>query len=69
MEGHVFALDVFDGSLLWSRNLGGRVISSPITYLVDDQQHFSIVAGHSFYTFVSEGLNAFSLKSHSRPRQ
>ena len=52
MEGHVFALDVFDGSLLWSRNLGGRVISSPITYLVDDKQHFSIVAGHSLYTFV-----------------
>ena len=52
MEGHVFALDVFDGSLLWSRNLGGRVISSPITYLVDDKQHFSIVSGHSLYTFV-----------------
>jgi len=52
MEGHVFALDVFDGSLLWSRNLGGRVISSPITYLVDDKQHFSIIAGHSLYTFV-----------------
>lgn len=51
MEGHVFALDVFDGSLLWSRNLGGRVIS-PITCLVDDKQHFSIVAGHSLYTFV-----------------
>ena len=45
MEGHVFALDVFDGSLLWSRNLGGRVSSSPITYLVDDKQYFSIVAG------------------------
>lgn len=52
MEGHVFALDVHDGSLLWSRNLGGRVISAPITYLVDDQQHFSIISGHSLYTFV-----------------
>jgi hypothetical protein len=46
------ALDVHDGSLLWSRNLGGRVISSPITDLVDDKQHVSIISGHSLYTFV-----------------
>ena len=51
MEGHFFVLDVSSGKLLWRTNLGGRVISSPITYLVDGKQHISITAGHSLYTF------------------
>ena len=52
MEGHFFALDVSTGKLLWNTNLGGRVISSPITYEVGGKQHVTIAAGHSLYTFV-----------------
>ena len=51
IEGHFFALDAFSGELLWKVNLGGRVISSPITYLVGGKQQVSIAAGHSLYTF------------------
>lgn len=47
-----FALDAYTGKLLWQLNLGGRVIASPITYLVKSKQHVSVAAGHSLYTFV-----------------
>jgi alcohol dehydrogenase (cytochrome c) len=51
MEGHFFALNCHTGELLWRVYLGGRVANSPITYLVDGEQHVSIAAGNSLYTF------------------
>ncbi len=50
-EGHFFALDAKTGKLLWTKYLGGQVIASPITYLVNGQQHIAIAAGTSLFTF------------------
>jgi alcohol dehydrogenase (cytochrome c) len=50
-EGHFFALDAKTGKLLWSRNLGGQVIASPITYTVNGKQRIAIAAGTSLFTF------------------
>ncbi len=50
-EGHFFALDPANGSLLWRVNLGGVARNSPITYRVGDRQYVSAALGHSLYTF------------------
>ena len=50
-EGHFFALDAQSGKLLWNRQLGGQVASSPITWSVDGKQYVSIAAGHAVFTF------------------
>ena len=50
-EGYFFALDAKTGKLLWKRYLGGAVLSSPITYLVDGRQYVSIACGQSIFTF------------------
>jgi alcohol dehydrogenase (cytochrome c) len=50
-EGHFFALNAKDGTLLWDRYLGGIVASSPITWSVDGQQYVSIASGHAVFTF------------------
>jgi alcohol dehydrogenase (cytochrome c) len=50
-EGWFFALDAKTGKLLWRIYLGGQVIASPITYLVNGKQHVAIAAGHSLFTF------------------
>lgn len=50
-EGYFFVLDAASGKLLWKKYLGGQVMSSPITYLVDGRQYLSIASGHSFFTF------------------
>ena len=50
-EGHFFSLDAKNGKLLWDRNLGGQVASSPVTWSVDGQQYVSIASGHAVFTF------------------
>jgi alcohol dehydrogenase (cytochrome c) len=50
-EGHVLALDATSGKLLWNLYLGGQTAASPVTYLVNGQQRFSIAVGHTLYTF------------------
>ncbi len=50
-EGHFFALDAKTGKLLWTKYLGGQVIASPITYLVNGRQHVAIAAGTALFTF------------------
>ncbi|HYI97685.1 MAG TPA: PQQ-dependent dehydrogenase, methanol/ethanol family [Bryobacteraceae bacterium] len=50
-EGHFFVLNAKDGKLLWTRYLGGQVISSPITWSVDARQYVSIASGHGVFTF------------------
>lgn len=51
MEGQFFAIDATDGELLWRVQLGGRVASSPVTYLVDGVQYVSVASGDSLFTF------------------
>ena len=53
-EGHFFVLDARTGKQLWTRYLGGQVIASPVTYLVNGKQYVSIAAGSALLTF---GLN------------
>jgi alcohol dehydrogenase (cytochrome c) len=50
-EGYFFALDARTGNLLWKRYLGGAVMASPITYLVDGRQRVAIAAGQALFTF------------------
>ena len=50
-EGHFFALDARTGKQLWTRYLGGQIIASPITYLVNGKQYVSIAAGSALFTF------------------
>ena len=50
-EGYFMVLDARTGKLLWKRYLGGAVLSSPVTYLVDGRQLVSIACGQSLFTF------------------
>ena len=50
-EGNVFALDATNGKLLWNLYLGGQVVASPVTYLVNGKQRVTIAVGHTLYTF------------------
>ncbi len=50
-EGHFFALDATSGKVLWTRYLGGQIIASPITYLVNGKQYVSVAAGSALFTF------------------
>jgi outer membrane protein assembly factor BamB len=50
-EGHFFALDATNGKLLWKRYLGGQVMASPITYMVDGRQFVTIASGQALFTF------------------
>ena len=54
-EGYFFALDSRTGKLLWKRYLGGQVMASPITYLLDGRQYVTIASGHTLFTFGLEG--------------
>lgn len=51
LEGHFLAFDPKDGDLLWRKNLGGRCVNSPITYLAGEEQLVTIACGNSLYAF------------------
>ncbi len=46
-----FALSADTGTVLWSAETGGRIISSPITFSVGGEQFVSIAAGQDLLTF------------------
>jgi len=50
-EGYFYALDARDGKLLWRANVGGRVISGPMTFSLNGRQYVAIAAGNSLFTF------------------
>ncbi len=50
-EGHFLALDHESGKLLWRFPAGGRILSSPVTFLADGKQHIAIAAGHDIFVF------------------
>jgi alcohol dehydrogenase (cytochrome c) len=50
-EGYFHALDARTGTVLWKVNLGGQIVSAPITYEVDGRQHVAVIAGHVLVTF------------------
>ena len=51
MEGYLLVLDAFTGNNLVSLNLGGRMASSPITFLADGKQRIAVAAGNSMFVF------------------
>ena len=50
-EGYFYALDARDGKLLWRANVGGRVISGPMTFSLNGRQYVAIAAGNSLFAF------------------
>ena len=51
MEGNFFALDGDTGQPLWKINTGGPVISNPIGFAHQGNQHIAVAAGHSIFVF------------------
>jgi alcohol dehydrogenase (cytochrome c) len=50
-EGYFQALDARSGSLLWKANLGGQIVSGPMTYQVDGKQYVAAIAGNNLVAF------------------
>ena len=50
-EGYFYAFDAKNGELLWKTNLGGSIVTAPITYQIDGKQYVSIIAGNILSTF------------------
>ncbi len=44
-DGRFLAFDATDGDLLWEEQAGTGIIAAPVTYMVDDEQYVSVVAG------------------------
>jgi alcohol dehydrogenase (cytochrome c) len=49
--GVLFALDSDTGREVWSRSLGGRTKSAPISFIVDGRQVVLVAAGRSLFEF------------------
>ena len=50
-DGYFFALDALTGAEKWYVNLGSRVHSAPMSYMVDGKQYVAIAAGNVLFTF------------------
>ena len=51
VDGFFFALDAVTGEELWHINVGSRVHSGPMSYMVDGKQYVAIAAGNVLFTF------------------
>jgi len=50
-EGYFFALDARNGNLLWKSNVGGQVVSGPMSYSVNGKQYVAVSAGSSLFVY------------------
>jgi alcohol dehydrogenase (cytochrome c) len=50
-EGYFQALDARTGKLLWRTNLGGQIVSGPMTYQVDGRQYVATISGNNLMVF------------------
>jgi len=50
-EGYFYAFDAKNGQLLWKTNLGGSIVSAPITYEIGGKQYVSVISGNILSTF------------------
>ena len=50
-EGYFQALDARTGALLWKTNLGGQIVTAPMTYQVDGKQYVVTIAGQVMVAF------------------
>jgi alcohol dehydrogenase (cytochrome c) len=49
-DRELMALDAETGAVLWSMNLGGRILAAPITYMSEGRQRVAISAGRAVFT-------------------
>lgn len=50
-EGYFQVLDARTGTLLWKANLGGQIVSGPMTYEVEGKQYVAVIAGNNLVAF------------------
>ena len=50
-SGHLMAMDVSDGRILWHSGLLQQMSNTPITYLLDGTQYVVVAAGDTLYAF------------------
>jgi alcohol dehydrogenase (cytochrome c) len=50
-EGYFHALDARTGAVLWKTQLGGAVMSAPVTYSIDGKQYVIVNSGNVMATF------------------
>jgi alcohol dehydrogenase (cytochrome c) len=50
-DGYLMAFDARSGKLLWRFNTGNRLVTAPITYLVEGRQYVTIPSGGALITF------------------
>ena len=55
VDGFFFALDALTGEERWYINLGSRVHSAPMSFMVDGKQYVSVAAGNVLFTFALPG--------------
>ena len=51
IDGYFFALDAATGEELWHINLGSRIHSGPMSYMVDGKQYVAVAAGNVLFAF------------------
>ena len=49
--GNVTMRDAKTGEALWHLNTGDFITASPITYMLDGKQYFTIASGTNIFTF------------------
>ena len=50
-DGYFMAFDARNGKLLWKLNTGNRLVTSPITYMMDGRQYVTMPSGSALLTF------------------
>jgi alcohol dehydrogenase (cytochrome c) len=50
-SGHLMAMDVSDGNILWHSGLLQQMSNTPITYMLDGTQYVVVGAGDTLYAF------------------
>jgi alcohol dehydrogenase (cytochrome c) len=50
-DGYAMAFDATNGKILWKLSTGSRIVTSPITYMVDGRQYVTLPSGAALITF------------------
>ncbi|MBC7927498.1 MAG: PQQ-binding-like beta-propeller repeat protein, partial [Bryobacteraceae bacterium] len=50
-DGYLMAFDARNGKLLWKLNTGNRLVTAPITYMIDGKQYVTMPSGSALLTF------------------
>lgn len=50
-DGYLMAFDAQNGKNLWKMNTGSRLVTAPITYMVDGRQYLTMPSGAAVLTF------------------